>query len=62
MKFFSNTSINRRRLLTAGGAAAAAASALRPDTAQAFRATPAEKAGRYQDSAHNRRFYELNRR
>jgi hypothetical protein len=55
----------RRALLSGGGLAAAAASvamAVRTEPAQAFRATPAQKAARYQDSAHVERFYALNRR
>jgi hypothetical protein len=55
----------RRTLLTGSGVLAAAATiaaSLRTAPAQAFQATPAEKAGRYQDSAHVQRFYALNRR
>jgi hypothetical protein len=55
----------RRHLLTGtslAAAAAALAASLRTAPAQAFRATPAETAGRYQNTAHVQRFYALNRR
>jgi hypothetical protein len=60
------TPVDRRKILAGGGlvaATAAVASALRPEAAEAFRATPEEKAARYQgDSPHVQRFYALNRR
>jgi hypothetical protein len=57
--------VNRRKILAGGGAVAATAAVvtvLRGDDAQAFQATPDEKAARYKDSPHVQRFYALNRR
>lgn len=54
----------RRRFLTGAGiaTAAAAAPALAPSPAQALRATPDQRAQRYQESEHVRKYYETNRR
>ncbi len=57
--------LNRRNLLGGGGLAAAAAAvvtALHPEEAEAFRATPAEKAPRYRETEHVKKFYALNAR
>jgi hypothetical protein len=57
--------VNRRGILARGGLVAAAAAVVtvaRATDAEAFQATPAEKAARYQDSKHVQRFYALNRR
>jgi hypothetical protein len=57
--------LNRRAILGGTGVVAAAAAVvtvLRADDAEAFQATPAQKAGRYRESEHVKRFYALNRR
>jgi len=53
----------RRALLTGAGlgAAAAAVAPLLPAPAQAYHVPPDQRAPRYKDSAHNQRFYALNR-
>jgi hypothetical protein len=53
----------RRALLTGAGlgAAAAAVAPLLPAPAEAYHVPPDQRAPRYKDSAHNQRFYALNR-
>ncbi len=58
--------VNRRKLLGGGGLAAAAvavATALHAEDAEAFfTPTASEKAARYHETAHVKKFYELNAR